>query len=428
MWVLDLNDARTRVWQDDRLVYSEPAVAMISKQAIITGSSAVAKCRLEPAQFYSKFVDKFNQESISAPSKMIAHQADLLYELLCSTKKACRIPDRDSVWIAVTSDATPSQLSLLYGVAKAAGIAVRDFVDRAMAMSTCSLNSGEGAFLHLGMHRTVVSHFQVNGGLCRNSVHAFAEPGFLRFLNTWLQVVTNRFLQASRFDPRRFGDTEQQVFDRLWKFANGQAELGIFDVSYQGETRQAEVSATDLAMGSENTYASLSPHLDRVSTLLAEDYVLSLPGMRQFLHSLDIEPIEVQPEMIVKGIQAITPPSESSSVDRRFHVDFPTPSPSDHDEYIVEATEPLLPTHLLHGSTAVALHEIVSPATCFEGISPNVDFQIICENGMAALAPGPFSPVALNETAVHASAPLSSGDVIDAGGHRFHCISVIGDG
>ena len=427
MWVLDLNDVRTRVWQDDRLIYSEPAVAVVNKQATITGSPAIAKGRLEPAHFCSKFVDKINQESISTPSRQIVHQADLLYEFLCSTKKACRIPDRDQVWIAVASDSTPEQLSLLYGVAKAAGISVCDFVDRAMAMSTCFSELGAGTFLHLGMHRVVVSHFQVNERVCRERVHAFAEPGFLRFLNTWLQVVTNRFLQASRFDPRRFGETEQQVFDRLWQYANGRAQLGIFDISYQGEKRQAEVSETDVTLGSESTYASLSPHLEGVSTLLAEDYVLALPGMHQFLQSLGIEPIEVQPEMIVGGIQTLTPSSKDGSVDRRFHFDFPTSRSGGSQEEAI-TTESILPTHLLHDSTAVLLHELDSPARCFEGVSPNVDFQVSCGTDSVVLDPGQFSPVALNGTAVHASTSLSNGDVIDTGGHRFRCICVIDSG
>ena len=424
-WVLDLNDVHTRVWRGEELAYSEPALAIVSRKGAVTGTEALGHCRLEPANFHSKFVDKLNQEALTTPSRMIAHQADLLYEFLVAIRRKCEISSKDEVWVAVSSDVTNPQLGLLYGVLQAAGYSVRDFVDRSIAMAAGSGIQRSGTVLHLGLHRTVVTRYRIGAEFVRDSANAFADPGFARFINGWIQVVTNRFLQASRFDPRRFGETEQQVFDLLWSCALGGNELGVVDISYRGETRQAEVSIEDLVHGSHTQFAAMAPHLGDSAVVLAERYIVRLPGMREFLQSQGIDTVELAPESLLAGISSLTAASAESGEARRLHTAIPIADPDACQEHPEWASETQLPTHLLHDAVAIPLSDELSPASIFTDIPSTIDFRVRRNKDAVMLDPGSATGLTVNGLSVGTATGLSNGDVIDSRGHRFRCIAVV---
>ncbi len=435
MLVLEINDAEIVLGRDGEVLYRQPGVAVVDPDGAVFGHQALARSRLHPQQTHNAFWQRLNADPVTPAGPGVANQADLVYLQLGSIRAAAGLDlpgnDRTAVVVAAPATLAPEQLAVLLGIAHEAGFDVVAIVDSAVAAACLQPLAGRCRVVDVSLHRSLVTQLDIDDAeeamLCRTAVDEIPAAGYAVLVEGWVDVVADRFVDGTRFDPLRIAETEQQVYDQVVAgIQAGGPELTI-EIVHGDVTRRVSVSRHALAEKSRQRYDLLARSIGDPTTLAISHRVQRLPGLASFLQELghDLRPLSTT--AVATGIAehaARFEPPTGEARGRKAGARLVTALPA-RREGASGAIRRRPPTHLLCGTLAVSLGDDTSAREhpgCMGG-SPG--FRILRREGGFAVAPSPGAAVSLNGSPIDFEHPAESGDAIVSGGNQFNLITVV---
>ncbi|MDE0040115.1 MAG: hypothetical protein OXU77_21535 [Gammaproteobacteria bacterium] len=430
MLVLDINDTEIRLTRDGEELYRQPGVADVAPKNTVLGYEARARSRLHPQQSHNEFWQRMNGDPVTPRGRGVANQADLVY-LQLQELRAATGEKRPAVVVVAPSAATNEQFAVLLGIAAEAGFDVRAIVDASVAAASRETWDGSCGVVDVSLQRATLARVERvdtdDGPIMRRAaVDEIPAAGFAPLLEGWIDVVADRFVDGTRFDPLRIANTEQQVFDQLLAGIDaGAAEFAI-EVDHHDVKRRVSVSRHALAQKSSQRYELFARALGSAGTLAVSHRVLRLPGFAGFLQQAGHQLLPLTPDTIDVAVRDQAehilpgPGDAGGAPGARLVTSLPAPASATSSP-----TPARWPTHVLCEALAIPLVRDVSanehPA--FRPGSPT--FRIRRgENGISVV-PAPDSAISLNGIPIDFEHPAAAGDTIGSGDLAFHLIAVV---
>ena len=301
--LLELNDAALSLYRNGQPIYQQPAIALIGDQGAAFGVEALQRARLQPQQINQQYLARLNADPLPRPSKGVANHADLIYRHLLEIKALADEP----LAVAVPGFLTEDQLGVLLGIAEEAGIHIRGFVDSAVLMGSVAELRPNTWLLDLHATRCCLTELQVSDAdgqaVSQGAVEDITGFGRNACIDGWANLVADRFVQDTRFDPLHAADSEQQLYDQLQAWAERRTLSELAVEVRQGEaTRLVRVGAT--ALGDKLTQR-LTPVADKVpagARLLVAPRSAGLPGLVDGLEALGINAHPLPPDIMAQAM------------------------------------------------------------------------------------------------------------------------------
>ena len=426
MWILELDDTEICLSKDCEVVLQEPGIAWAEVKELSFGESALKVAKLYPARVHTQYWNLMDQSHVEPKGFAVETQADLVYQQLLRIKQHGKVGDKDEILVVVPSDRTEQQLRLLYGIVLKAGYNVVDFVDLGVAGALSCGSSGPVAFINVGMQHTVVAHLQVTDRVVRERVSVTPQLGLLPLTNTWIRMVAEKFLASSRFDPRKFAETEQQIFDQILAFVRSSKDNTAIEAEYRGFTRQVEISKAELIEVAQDRYAAAVSYLNADEALVLSNTTQTLPGLSTAL-TLDGRNYSVS--TFRSMVEALT----ASFGDRldsdqcTLHTTLrkcPTSTGEERQHEDTSSSTLVHPTHILHQATA---YPIGPEFTVNSGeLDESQLFTLQYRTQGIALKIGTSAPITVNGTPVRTELFVQPGDRISVLDRQYELITVQG--
>jgi hypothetical protein len=293
--VIDLNDCGVEVYRGDQLIVQSPGYAMLDSDAMIVGSEAYQRARLNPRHANDRFWDRLSLEPLARPSAHARHHADVAYAHLCHVWEQVR-SQAEEVIFAVPGTFDRQQLGLLLGMTSECAVNVTGVVDAAVAASSGSLPVQE-TLLHLDaqLHRVVLTYLERGNRIQRLRVTELPNVGVAGMRERWANVIADAFVQMTRFDPMHRAETEQQLHNRLptWLGASLTGGSARLELETAGKTYSIALEHEQLVRAVEAFYQQIFQFVrrslpsGRPTALLLSHRLASLPGFTSLMAQLD---------------------------------------------------------------------------------------------------------------------------------------------
>ena len=355
MILLELNDAELGLYKDGRPIYRQPAIAHVGAEQSLFGLEALRLARLHPQQTNQQYLARLNADPLPVPGKQAANHADLVYLHLLELnahlggstgttaaaprstqanatprKRGIRLPWKgarkesapaarrngphsapragnparaatsgnlpdggSNLIAAVPGSLTTDQLGVLLGIAQEAGLGIEGFVDSAVLMASAGPVPGRCWLLDLHLTRACLTELHAGEEVVRAGVEEIPGCGLISCLDGWANLLADRFVQDTRFDPLHAADTEQQLFDQLydWAQSGGDGGEGDFavEIRHGGHERRVQVPANALRRKLTQRFSQLAQKLPEGAQLLVAPRSAALPGLLSGLAELGLE-------------------------------------------------------------------------------------------------------------------------------------------
>ena len=419
MWTLELNDTEISLAQGLDVVYRQPGVAVVLDDRVSFGDAALEQTRLHPRQAQTQYWHQLSADPIAVGGRTIKNHADLVYQHLLEIKRLGNLPENEPVFVAVPSNTSPEQLSLLLGIANEASIQISALADLAVATASTLARPGHCTFLDNGFHRTILTRLETNGSVSRTSYSEAAETGFQALVEGWIDAVADLFVQETRFDPLRIADTEQQLFSHVLKNVASCVDEFLVEVSHAGESRRVAVTRSLLATKSSQRLDALLQQIGDPTTIVLSHRIARVPGLTEVLRAADHDVNVVEPHAIFSAAMAHEKNSAQSDGGVSFITQFASANSRDEPTNLKRVR----PTHLLHGTEATSLSNVISDQN---QTSNNVrGFCIELEGSEYRVLPMAKAEVKINGVVIDSSTSVAVGDIIRSDSEEFQLIRVI---
>tara|TARA_Y100001947_G_C10345115_1_gene307309 strand:+ start:512 stop:1780 length:1269 start_codon:yes stop_codon:yes gene_type:complete len=419
VWTLELNDTEISLAQGLDVVYRQPGVAVVLDDRVSFGDAALEQTRLHPRQAQTQYWHQLSADPIAVGGRTIKNHADLVYQHLLEIKRLGNLPENEPVFVAVPSNTSPEQLSLLLGIANEASIQISALADLAVATASTLARPGHCTFLDNGFHRTILTRLEINGSVSRTSYSEAAETGFQALVEGWIDAVADLFVQETRFDPLRIADTEQQLFSHVLKNVASCVDEFLVEVSHAGESRRVAVTRSLLATKSSQRLDALLQQIGDPTTIVLSHRIARVPGLTEVLRAAGHDVNVVEPHAIFSAAMAHEKNSAQSDGGVSFITQFASANSRDEPTNLKRVR----PTHLLHGTEATSLSNVISDQN---QTSNNVrGFCIELEGSEYRVLPMAKAEVKINGVVIDSSTSVAVGDIIRSDSEEFQLIRVI---
>ncbi|MFT7305565.1 MAG: hypothetical protein ACI9P7_000825, partial [Candidatus Azotimanducaceae bacterium] len=160
--ILELNDAAMHLGIDGALVQTSVGYAVLDQQKLLIGNLAHRNAKLLPRWTNNRFWNHLSTDNISNATTEIRHNADLAFAHL---EDLARETSVDSIVLAVPAFYDKSQLGLLLGICKEAGLRVTSLVDMALLAVASQPSHPNALFLDVGLHRITLTSVRTDGAI-----------------------------------------------------------------------------------------------------------------------------------------------------------------------------------------------------------------------------------------------------------------------
>ncbi|MCZ6710278.1 MAG: hypothetical protein O7B25_07945, partial [Gammaproteobacteria bacterium] len=284
-YVLEVNDSGLALYREEELEYHAPAVAVVRQDKILFGEPALRLSRIHPRETNQQYFSRLNADPLAHPVARASNHADLVYLHLQELRGIVQRDPADVV-LAVPGILSSDQLAVLLGIAQECGLKIGGFVDAAVVAATTSALPASVYHIDTHLQRACITHLQINSEVHRESAEEVAECGLAHLLDGWVNVIADRFVRDTRFDPLHAAETEQQLYDQVFDWVTSDdvpnAEMGI-DVNYRDQVRRVELPRALLRLVFEQRFGKLRDGLPDDAHVVLSARSARLPGLKQFL-------------------------------------------------------------------------------------------------------------------------------------------------
>lgn len=406
--ILEWNDTELTLYRDTAVLYRAPGVALVQERDVRFGDEALRLSRVHPRQANQQYLSRLSADPLPVPGARARNHADLVY-LHLKELEPLVTAEGGAVLLAVPGVLSTEQLGVLLGVIQEVGIEVRGFVDAAVAATATLEAPPELYHLDLMLQRAVVTSLQVNDEVRKTGAQEVQECGFNRVLDGWINVIADRFVRETRFDPLHLADTEQQLFNQLYDWVAGGADGAelVVEIDHGEHRRRVELGRGTLEEKAEQRFRHLADALPRGARVFTSARSARLPGLARALDALQIEATPLPPDALARGcldnVARIEPRDGALRLITRLpHGAAVTAEPAPET--------PREPTHVLLGGEAWSLE------------SPGLPLPVERGDGRLVLRADPG--VRVNGTPTTERLALAVGDRVDFAGEEYLIIHV----
>ncbi len=290
LFVLNANDIKLCIYADSKVLAEEPGIAIIGQNGNDFGEVALKQIKQNPRHVNYMYWHRMNLDPLGFTGPRTNNHADLLYQQLRELIQRADMGDNDELVIAVRSNTSNEQLSLLLGVCQECNTKVSGLVDISVALLSRQSVYLRNLVLDTGLQSLTIAGIDVSENNAQQSVKKsqcseITEMGLLPLMDAWLAIIADRFISDARFDPLRIADTEQQVFDQLYQWLqhpNRPHTLNI-EVNYQTITRSIEISESVLIEKASQRYDLVLQKLPTAQNIWLTESSNLLPGFKEAL-------------------------------------------------------------------------------------------------------------------------------------------------
>lgn len=418
--ILEINDTELLLYQRGLRLYHAPAIAIAREDGLIFGEAALRLARIHPRQAHQQYLSRLSPDPLPHPTRDAANLADLIYHQLREVAALC---DDDMV-IAVPGTLSGEQLGVLLGIGQEAGLKVSGFVDAAVAaVSTCRAPE-QVCYLDLYLQHVNITELTVNDEVQRTRAYEIRECGLSNLLDGWVNLIADRFVRETRFDPLVTADTEQQLYNQVYDWLMGgtlHADVAV-EIQHADLRRKVEVPRVALEQKAAVRFARVLEALQGRQAVRLSARAARVPGLSACLREagLLVEPLAL--DAVAAGCTSHLSRIRSSDGELRLITRLPTEKSETGAEHAaVAATRTAAspasaaPTHLLLGHHARPI-AIVTEA------------PLEIDSGAVWLQPDParHSLLKLNGSIVTGRVRVEPGDRIETPAGTFQAIRVEG--
>lgn len=212
-----------------------------------------------------------------------------------------------SLIAAVPGSLGTDQLGVLLGIAQEAGIDIRGFVDSAVLMASAAALPARCWLLDLHLTRACLTELRAGDEVSQAGVEELPGCGLVSCLDGWSNLLADRFVQDTRFDPLHAADTEQQLFDQLYDWAQsgrrGESVEGDFaaEIRHGGHERRVQVPGSALQGKLLQRFQQMAQKLPEGARLLVAPRTATLPGLMAGLGELGIQADSLPDDALERG-------------------------------------------------------------------------------------------------------------------------------
>lgn len=410
--ILELNDAAVTLYRNHTVLRQSPGVAVVLDDDVHFGEDALRLSRIHPRQTNQQYFTRLSADPLPAPGKRARNHADLVY-LHLMTFKALIEAEGGDVLLAVPGILTADQLGVLLGVLQEVGIAVAGFVDAAVAALSTRTVPPRAYHLDVMMQRAVLTTVETaDGSVHKVAAHEIPECGLSRLLDAWINVIADRFVRETRFDPLHAAATEQQLFNQVYDWIEGGAKGGelAVEVVHADHTRRVDIARGVLEEKAHQRLKQIADAVPRGADVFLSARSARLPGLHLTLEALQNPATDLGDDALVRGclhnLSLIVPDDGELRLVTRLPLEA---GPADTPASGAPAPEPAAaPTHALNGHEARPLEDGPLP--------------LRRENGRMMLDPQPG--LRLNGEPVQHASALAAGDRVVMGEREYLIIRV----
>jgi len=359
--ILELNDSDLTLYRDDAVLHRSPGIAVVLDDEIFFGEDALRLSRVHPRQTNLQYLTRLNAEPLAVPGKRARNHADLVY-LHLQTFKPHIDADGGELLLAVPGILSADQLGVLLGVLQEAGIDVAGFVDAAVAALADRSVPARAYHLDLMMQRAVVTTVTVDGELGKAGAQEVLECGLSRLLEGWINVIADRFVRETRFDPLHAAATEQQLFNQVYDWVSGDtaAELAV-EIVHGEHNHRVDIGRALLEDKAEQRFRQLADAIPRGARVYLSARCADLPGLMPSLEKLDVAAETLPRDALPRGCLQHRARIVPEDGELRLITRLPHRAPADPVAAPSAQRSGPRPTHALLGHDARAIDGDASP-------------------------------------------------------------------
>ena len=297
------------------------------------------------------------------------------------------------------------QLGVLLGICHEAGVEVSGFVNAAVASVTTTATSEQVTYLDVFLQHMLLSELRINDEVRHERSFEVRDCGFANLVDGWMNLIADRFVQETRFDPLHTAASEQQLYNQVYDWVLGahvRSEVA-FQVTHNDQQRRVEVPRSQLEQKAGQRVDRLIDALPRHQPLILSARAARMPGLTDQLKRAGYEITLLGADAVASGCNrhmalVRTVDTELRLVNRLPHSGGVLGSDA--------AVQPV-PTHLLCGHIARPLSGSGVPAV---------------EQREDGLFIAPAADLTLNDTPLTAPSRLELGDVVGTPEGNFTAI------
>ncbi len=360
--ILELNDCGVTLYRDHTVLHRSPGIAVVLDDDVRFGEDALRLSRIHPRQVNQQYFSRLSADPLPVPGRRARNHADLVYLHLMTFKPLVEAEGGD-VLLAVPGILSPDQLGVLLGVLQELGIGVAGFVDAAVAAMSTHDVPARAYHLDVMLQRAVITAIDSETELSKTSAQEVPECGLTRLLDAWINVIADRFVSETRFDPLHAAATEQQLFNQVYDWIErgaGDREL-VVEIIHADHTRRVELGRGVLEDKANQRMRQLADVVPRGAELFLSARSARLPGLQRTLDALEIRAVPLAADALTRGclnhLRLIVPEDGELRLVTRLprQASTSTPEPA----RVPEASA--APTHALRGHEAWPLEDAPLP-------------------------------------------------------------------
>jgi len=287
--IIEFNDLEFSLFRGQKCLYHSPAFAIVRDEALLFGEPALRLARIHPQQANQQYLARMNADPLPHPIRTAANHADLVYLHL---KELAELSQEDAL-LAVPGTMDGDQLGVLLGICQEVGIAVSGFVNAAVAAVSTTRIPERIVYLDVFLQHIQISQLSANTEIKHDHSVEVKDCGFSSLLDGWVNLIADRFIQETRFDPLHTAETEQQLYNQVYDWVVGahhQSEVSV-EIEQGGQFRRVEVPKSHLEQKAQQRIDRLIDAIPSGGKLILTARAARMPGLTQRLKAagFDIE-------------------------------------------------------------------------------------------------------------------------------------------
>jgi hypothetical protein len=287
--LIELRDHGITVRNAGEVLARSPGYAALAGETPLFGEDARRQSRLHPRHTFNQFWAQLSLDPLSMKHKLFRHAADLAYSHLDGITRGL---DLEEVVIAAPGSYTRAQLGVLLGIVKQCKFKTVGLVDLAL-LQAAGTAAEDSIVIDLQLHQAVLSRYRkVDGHLMAERTVTVPSSGLIALQDAWLNMISDAFVDQTRFDPQRNSETEQYLVNQLgaWITASQAAGDVLVEINLKGSVQQVKVSYAQFEQRTQPIFARIAQELTELrnpgSALYVSASQMNLPGLTQSLPGL----------------------------------------------------------------------------------------------------------------------------------------------
>ena len=375
-----INDAGITLLDGAKILYREPGFALLEDGHLVTGSEAFRQARIKPRRIQNRFWSDLTTDQLPDQKKSHLSAADLVSQQL---EQMMGVAASSDIVMVIPAYMSSQHLGLLLGIAGELQMPITAMVDAAAAATRREYKGAIPVHIDISLHSTTLARLSQPGQVQVEKTNVLNGCGISALTDAWLHMVSNAFVQQSRFDPLHTAETEQLLINKMdgWLSDAARNDRVHLEIDAANGSYEANVESLAFIGAAAAVYQQITSNLramfraDEVPALQLTDRAARLPGLADMLKArVGGEVFVLEPGATARGALARVSDTGGTNAGVSLIRQLPwDQAAASIAAEVVDTAQSGVPTHMLFRNTA---HVIDSSALSL-GSEPSDDGRVV---------------------------------------------------